>query len=127
VTRYVERFEGWMGRLSPEQVALIQARVEPLPFSEELRLADRRRWQGEMITMLKSRPDAASIEREMRVLLLTPEVRRSAEYRARWAAQQEAVMSLTAEVMAQATPAQRESVRKRLAGYANDLAGLLKT
>lgn len=127
VTRYVERFEGWMGRLTPEQVALIQARVEPLPFSEELRLADRRRWQGEMITMLKSRPDAASIEREMRVLLLTPEVRRSAEYRARWAAQQEAVMSLTAELMAQATPAQRESVRKRLAGYANDLAGLLKT
>jgi hypothetical protein len=127
VTRYVDRFEGWMGKLSPEQMALIQARVEPLPFSEELRLADRRRWQSELLAMLKSRPDAATIEREMRVLLLTPEVRRSAEYRARWSTQQDTVMSLTAELMALATPKQRESVRKRLDGYANDLAGLLKT
>jgi len=127
VTRYVERFEGWMGKLSPEQVALIQARVEPLPFSGELRLADRRRWQAELLAMLKSRPDAVTIEREMRVLLLTPEVRRSAEYRARWAAQQDVVMNLTAELMALATPKQRESVRKRLDGYVNDLAGLLKT
>ncbi len=126
VKRYVERFEDWMGKLSPEQLALIQTRIEPLPFSEELRLADRQRWQSDLLKMLKSRPDAASIEREMRVLLLTPEVRRSAEYRARWTAQQDAVMNLTAELMAQATPKQRESVSKRLGSYANDLAGLLK-
>ena len=43
ITRYIERYEGWMGTLSEAQLASIKTRIQPLPFSEEMRLADRRR------------------------------------------------------------------------------------
>jgi hypothetical protein len=127
VERYVDRFEGWFGRLTPEQLAMLKATVEAMPFSEELRMADRKRWQTGMIGLLKNKADAATIERELRVLLLAPETRRAEEYRVKWAVQQQIATRLTAELLQTATPKQRQAVQKKLAGYANDVSSLLNS
>jgi hypothetical protein len=127
VKRYVERYESWMGTLSATQRDMIRTTVEALPFNEEARLADRRRWQGEFIAMLKSKPDAATLTREVRVLMLTPELRRDAAYQARWTAQQKTLTALTSQLMATATPDQRRAVQRKLNGYANDVSALLKS
>jgi Family of unknown function (DUF6279) len=126
VERFTERFEGWMGKLSEAQIALIKERIAPLPFSEELRLDDRKRWQREFISLLRSKADIFTIERELRTLMLTPEVRRAPAYQAMWQAQQDVVMKLTLELVNMATTKQRQAIQKKLSGYAEDVGGLLK-
>jgi hypothetical protein len=127
VERYVDRFEGWFGRLTPEQIAVLKTRVEEMPFSEELRLADRRRWQAGFVGLLKNRADSAVLTGELRVLLLSPEQRRAAEYRVKWEMQQQLVTQLTAELLQIATPKQKQAVQRKLAGYADDVSNLLKS
>ncbi|MFM7460733.1 MAG: DUF6279 family lipoprotein [Burkholderiales bacterium] len=127
VERYVDRFEGWFGRLSPEQMAVLKTRVEEMPFSEELRLADRRRWQTGLVGMLKNKADSAVLANELRVLLLSPEQRRAADYRAKWEMQQQLVTQLTAELLQIASPKQKQAVQRKLAGYAQDVSSLLKS
>lgn len=127
VKRYVERYESWMGNLTPAQRDVIRRTVEPLPFNEEARLADRRRWQGEFIAMLKSKPDEATLTRELRILMLAPETRRDASYQARWMAQQATLKALTAELMATASAEQRRAVQRKFNGYARDVSALLKS
>jgi hypothetical protein len=127
VERYLDRFEGWFGRLSPEQMAVLKTQVEEMPFSEELRLADRRRWQTGLVGMLKNKADSAVLANELRVLLLSPEQRRAAEYRAKWEMQQQLVTQLTAELLQIASPKQKQAVQRKLAGYAEDVSSLLKS
>jgi hypothetical protein len=127
VERYVGRFEGWFGRLSPEQLELLKTRLEELPFSEELRLADRKRWQASLVALLKNNADSAVLARELRVLLLSPEQRRAADYRVKWEAQQQLVALLTVELLQIATAKQKQAVQRKLAGYAQDVSNLLKS
>jgi hypothetical protein len=127
VERYTDRFEGWFGRLSPEQLATLKVRVEEMPFSEELRLADRKRWQTDFVGLLKSKSDAATLERELRILLLAPEQRRAEAYRVKWEMQQQIVTRLTAELLQTASPKQRQSIQRKLAGYTEDVSGLLRS
>jgi hypothetical protein len=125
--RYVERFESWFGALSDAQVALIKTQIDPLPFSESLRLADRQRWQAELLALLRSKPDAATLERELRVMMLAPNERRSAAYRSAWDAQQQRIIALTVDLLAIATPKQKQALQKKLLGYEKDISGLLRT
>lgn len=127
VERYVGRFEGWFGRLSPEQLGLLKTRLEEMPFSEELRLADRKRWQASLVALLKNNADSAVLARELRVLLLSPEQRRAADYRVKWEAQQQLVALLTVELLQIATAKQKQAVQRKLAGYAQDVSNLLKS
>jgi uncharacterized membrane protein YgaE (UPF0421/DUF939 family) len=124
--RYVERYESWMGRLNAEQVDIVRREIATIPSSETFRLADRKRWQQEFLRLLRAKPDAAVLERELKVLLLSPELRRAPEYRAAWEAQQRAIIKLTANLLATATPRQQDAVRTKLNGYATDIAALVK-
>ena len=108
-------------------MTVLKTRVEEMPFSEELRLADRRRWQTGLVGMLKNKADSAVLANELRVLLLSPEQRRAAEYRAKWEMQQQLVTQLTAELLRIASPKQKQAVQRKLAGYAEDVSSLLKS
>jgi hypothetical protein len=126
VKRYFERYEAWMCSLTPAQRETIRTAVEPLPFNDELRLEDRARWQREFIALLRTGPDEATLTRELRILMLTPDVRRSAEYQSRWTGLQKTMTSLTVELMISATPEQRRTIQRKLNGYASDVTSLLK-
>jgi hypothetical protein len=105
----------------------LKTRLEELPFSEELRLADRKRWQASLVALLKNNADSAVLARELRVLLLSPEQRRAADYRVKWEAQQQLVALLTVELLQIATAKQKQAVQRKLAGYAQDVSNLLKS
>jgi Family of unknown function (DUF6279) len=124
--RNTERYESWMGKLSEPQIALINSSIAPLPLTEELRLADRQRWQKELIALLNAKPNANLLESELHTLFITPEKRRAKNYQVAWQRQQEEMMKLTAELIAIASVKQKQAMQKRLAGYAEDLSGLLK-
>ena len=125
--RTIERYEAWMGKLSPPQLALINARIAPLPLTESLRFADRQRWQKEFVALLSAKPSANLLETELRTLLLTPEKRRAKDYQSAWQRQQDEMMKLTADLIASASVKQKQAMQKKLGGYAEDLSGLLKS
>jgi hypothetical protein len=124
--RTIERYEAWMGKLSPPQLALINARITPLPLTEALRFADRQRWQKDFVALLNTKPNASLLESELRTLFLTPEKRRAKDYQTTWQRQQDEMMKLTAELINIASVKQKQAMQKKLAGYAEDLSGLLK-
>jgi Family of unknown function (DUF6279) len=125
VERYGERFEDWMGKLTLIQKAQIRDVVADMAPLEEYRLADRKRWQADFLKLLRERPESGLFQRELRQLILAPEVKRDPAYQAEWGRQQKAIIDLGAAMMSGATERQRQRVQKRLAGYANDIAALL--
>lgn|GEM_PF-3705661 len=124
--RITERYATWMGKLSDAQIALINASITPLPLTETLRLADRQRWQKEFVALLNASPNTSLLESELRLLFITPEKRRAKDYQTTWQRQQDEMMKLTAELIAIASVKQKQTMQKKLAGYAADLNGLLK-
>jgi Family of unknown function (DUF6279) len=124
--RYVERFEGWMGSLDSEQRAMISERLSSLPFTEELRFADRKRWQKEFLALTATKPDSEKLRMELNILLRTPEARRDTNYQSTWARQQQIIIELTADLLMSASPAQKQTIAKKLAGYSSDITSLLK-
>lgn len=80
--RYEQRFKDWMGELSAAQREEIRTAVSAMKPLEEYRIADRRTRQADFIALLKSKPDAVSMQRELRQMMMTqPELKRAAAYR----------------------------------------------
>lgn len=127
VERMRERFESWAGSLSPEQVAYLQSRVLAQPPLDELRLADRMRWQRQFIENIKARPEALELQAALRSMILTPERHRDPVYQAALLRQQEEMMTTIAWMVTSATPAQRTHMQKKLSGYAELLASLVRS
>ncbi len=125
IERYEQRFKDWMGTLADEQLADIRAVVTTVKPLEEFRLADRLARQAEFIDLIKSKPDSTTMQKELRVMLLQPELKRAPDYRDELTRQQRVITELVARMSVSATPAQRARVQKRLAGYVSDVASLL--
>ena len=116
-----------MGGLTAEQAAYLQSRVMVLAPLEEMRLADRQRWQREFIDMIKSRPELPALQAELRSLILSPGKRRDPGYQAELNRQQDEMMTITAWLVTNASPVQKGRLQKKLSGYADDIASLLRT
>lgn len=125
IERYEQRFKDWMGELSAAQRDEIRAAVGAMKPLEEFRIADRRTRQADFVALLKSKPDAASMQRALRQMMTQPELKRAAAYRDELEKQQKTLMQLIARMSTSATPEQRARVQKRLGGYANDITALL--
>ena len=125
--RIKERFESWMGDLTVEQHTYLLSRLAVLPPLEEMRLADRIRWQRQLIELIKARPDAPVLRSELRRMMLAPETSRDPDYQAALNRQQEEISTVTAWMVTNATPAQRARLQRKLSGYAEDVASLLRT
>jgi hypothetical protein len=124
IERHEQRFKDWMGELSAAQRDDIRAAIGAMKPLEEFRIADRRARQADFIALLKSRPDAASMQKQLRQMM-QPEMKRAAAYREALEQQQKTLMQLIARVSITATAEQRARVQKRLGGYANDITALL--
>jgi hypothetical protein len=127
IERYHQRFEDWMGELTAEQKAQISAVVSGMASLEDYRLADRKARQTEFLKLLKQRPEPAIFQRELRQLVLQPELRRDPAYTAEWERQQKEILSLGAAMVSGASTEQRQRIQKKLSGYANDISILLRS
>lgn len=127
IDRYFDRFQDWMGELSVEQKAQIRAVVAGLPSLESYRLADRKARQADFLRLLKARPEPQLFQQELRQMILQPELKRDPAYTAEWDRQQKEILDLAATIVSGASAEQRSRIQKKLSGYANDIAILLRS
>lgn len=123
--RVLEHAEGWLGRLSSEQRAWLQERLDRIPADYLAFRAQRARREAELIALLKDgtsgRVQQVSLDASSRAALhrwavdwddgRTPEERRKADEA------RTAYIELAVELLERATPEQRERVRTRLTNY----------
>lgn len=122
--RYVRNMESWLGPLNEEQKLRVRSRIAKVPSSDALRLADRRRLQGEFLALLRNPPPKAQYVEALRRILIRPERGRDAAYVAAAREWREQTAALFADTLATATPAQREHLKRKLRGYASDVTAL---
>lgn len=123
--RFVERLEDWTGRLTPAQRELVAARVKAMPDVTDDWFADRQKRQGELLKLLRARPDRAAMLAGVRRLVLDTDAWRSAAYIEKMKARDELSFAMVAALDATFDAAQREHIQKRIRGYAADVAYLM--
>ena len=126
--RQAERYERLYGRLEEAQRRLIAAAVAASPFEPERWLAERARRQRETLAVLQRlTAERADTDRRLAALrALTEQFERSPDpayrsYRDRLAAHHCATF---AQLHNATTPAQRQTARERLRGWAADLRAM---
>lgn len=123
--RYVRNLESWLGPLNAEQKARVQAQIAKVPAGDAMRLADRRRLQGEFLTLVRNPPPKPKFVDELRRILTRPEEGRDPAYIAATREWREQTAALFADILATATPAQRDHLKRKLRGYASDVTALV--
>lgn len=123
--RYVRNLESWLGPLTAEQKARVQTQIAKVPAGDAMRLADRRRLQGEFLTLVRNPPPKPKFVEELRRILTRPEEGRDPAYIAATREWREQTAALFADTLAAATLAQREHLKRKLRGYANDVTALV--
>ena len=119
-----DRLEEWLGSISPQQRRLIADYVRTQPANQALRLADRKARQRELVEILRRERSAGALRASLRAFFVDYEAQRGAEYARAWHEWQERMVTLVADVLAAASPAQREYAAARLTRYADDFRAL---
>lgn len=123
--RYVRNLESWLGPLTNEQKSRVRTQIAQVPSGDALRLADRRRLQGEFLALLRSPPPKPKFIDELRRILTRPEEGRDPAYLLASREWRDKTAALFADTLATATPAQREHLKRKLRGYASDVTALV--
>jgi hypothetical protein len=119
-----DRLEEWLGSISTQQRHLIMDYVRTQPANQALRLADRKARQQELVEMLRRERNAGALRASLRAFFVDYEAQRGAEYARAWREWQERMVTLIADILAVASPAQREYAGARLTRYADDFRAL---
>lgn len=127
IERMERRLRGWFGRLSEEQRRLVEGWSDALQPTTAQWLANRARWQAQLLATLAQRKDAANFAARLRPLLVEPDSFWSADYRARLAHNREQTLILLAGVVNTATPRQREHLFGELEAWAGQFERLACT
>lgn len=114
------QIKDWTGSLTYEQEQKIAALLEPLPHINPLRHLDRIRRQKEFLELLKQRANKQEFQPALHAWLLYWEHGRSPEYEKLSATVYEQRVRFYVAVDKLLTPGQRQSVMRRLQGYAED-------
>lgn len=119
-----DRLEEWLGSVSAEQRRLIASYVRAHPANATLRLENRRARQRELVRMLRQEQNTLTLRTNLRAFFVDYDAQRSVAYARAWRDWQDRVVTLITELLAAATPAQREHAAARLARYADDFRAL---
>jgi len=119
-----DRLEEWLGSISTHQRRLIADYVRTQPANQALRLADRKVRQQELVEILRRERNAGALRASLHAFFVDYEAQRGAEYARVWREWQERMVTLIADVLAVASPAQREYASARLTRYADDFRAL---
>jgi len=119
-----DRLEEWLGSLSGEQRRLIADYVRTQPANQALRLADRKARQREFVELLQRERNAPALRASLRAVFVEYEAQRGPEYARVWSEWQERMITLVTEILAAASPAQRQYAAARLRSYADDFRAL---
>jgi hypothetical protein len=119
-----DRLEEWLGSISARQRQLIVDYVRTQPANQALRLADRKTRQQELVEILRREKNTRALRASLRAFFVDYEAQRGPEYARAWREWQERMVTLIAEILAMASPAQRDYAAARLTRYADDFRAL---
>ena len=123
--RFVERIEDWTGKLAPAQKELIRVRLAALPDLTDEWIADRRQRQVEIVSLMRTRPSRDDAVKTLRRVLIESDTWRSPEYAAKVKARDAQTIAMIVALDATLSAEQRVKLRKKIAGYAADIAYLM--
>lgn len=123
--RFIETIEDWAGRLTAAQRELVAERVRAMPDVTDDWFADRQARQAEMVRLLRARPGREALVAGLRRLVLETDTWRKPGYVAKLRQRDQQAFAMMAALDATFDAGQRESIRKRIGGYAADVAWLM--
>ena len=123
--RYLERIEDWTGKLSQAQRDLVGAHVAAMEDLTGEWMGDRRFRQAETLALIRARPPREAMIAALARILLDTDSWRRPEYVAKLKARDDHVFAMVGALDATLTPGQRGRLRRRLGGYAADVAYLM--
>ena len=122
--RFLSHLESWVGRLSPEQRALVESRYHGLPdFTEEL-MGERRFRQTELLALVRARPGRAELEAGLKRLFVDTDSWRRPEYKARLRERDAHLHGLIAELSGTLSADQRAHLQARIRRFLGDISTL---
>ena len=122
--RMVDNIEEWTGNLTDAQEARVDRFLREHPRSNDIRMAERVRWQGELIAALRASRDPAALAVQIGRVFSDPERGRSEEYLRETRRWESDFAQMLVELEATLTPEQRRRAVNRLAGFARDFREL---
>lgn len=124
VKRMEARLQRWFGRMTSAQRARIADWSRALRPTTETWLANRARWQGELLAALQVRADETAFARRIDALLAPQAARWSADYRAAVVHNQALTLVLLADLFNTASAAQRQRLLGEIDGLATQFEQL---
>jgi hypothetical protein len=126
--RLEAQFRGWLGRLSPQQRALVRSHAAGLESTGEMWLTQRRLWQQTLREALEADPVSSNGEvsgcSRVGMLLIAPQQLWSEPYAAVLERNRQRMVVLLAEFSPTITPVQQQRAQRRLQRYAGTLEGI---
>ena len=119
--RLLAHLEEFTGALDRTQRALVHRRVAAFPDLTAERIAEWRKRQAEMMALVRARPPLAEAEPWLRRITVDAERNRAPDYARRIAERDRLMQSMIVELSASLTREQREYLKRRLRGFAQDL------
>ncbi|HZP87787.1 MAG TPA: DUF6279 family lipoprotein [Burkholderiales bacterium] len=119
-----DRIEDWIGRLTPAQRTRVRDLVAAFPDMPRWRLEERKRRQGNLLTLVRSARGQAGFETKVQAFLMDPDAGRndaSRQTMARWEA---SFVEMLVDLDHTLSPEQRRTAVKRLRRYAADFRAL---
>jgi len=124
VKRFAGHLESWVGRLTPQQKALVVSRYPELrDVSDEL-LGERRFRQSELLALIRSKPSRAELEAGLKRLFIETDSWRRPEYAAKLRERDEHLHMLIADLSATLTDEQRAHLQNRIRRFLGDITTL---
>ncbi|MCU0805753.1 MAG: DUF6279 family lipoprotein [Burkholderiales bacterium] len=120
--RMKENFEDWLGALSDEQEAMIEAYVRASPLINAAMFEDRKRRQRELVELLKANRGNPGLTAKVRIFMLDWEAQRGPEYARLAREQEERLTRLLVAMDKTLSPKQRQHAVDRLEFYAKEFS-----
>lgn len=123
IDRLETQFRGWLGGLSPAQVALIREHAAGLESTGDMWLIQRRGWQQALSVALEAQTAGPACARVSH-LIVAPQQLWSDEYAAVIERNGQRGVALVAALAPTLSPAQEQRAQRRLERYARTLEGI---
>jgi hypothetical protein len=119
--RFLQRF---VGRLSSDQLVMIDTRLSAMHDNSQAWLERRRHWQSRFVALLRAHMPAPELEAALRDLALNPNQFDSAGYRRNVDENRRIAMDMLAELTNGLSVGQRERLSRTLGRYIADFRAI---
>jgi hypothetical protein len=121
---FCARLEDWTGDVTPAQRELVMNLMRAFPDLAELRLADRKRRQAQLLALLREHPDQTTVQTRLVTLSTDPYAGSIGPYRDTLVAAEARSIDTLVALDRSLTPRQRATIVQRMRRYAQEFRSL---